>query len=178
MGYFDIETTNLKANYGFMLSYCIKPADGGPIIGRIITKKELMSDTLDKGLVEECIADMKKFSRVMTHYGTNFDIKFVRTRALKWGIQFPKIGELYHTDVYYMAKRLLCLHSMRQGAIAETLQGDDIKTRINPGIWQSAMQGRKHALDYIWDHNKKDVAQLEGNYLRLREFTRNIKKSV
>jgi uncharacterized protein YprB with RNaseH-like and TPR domain len=121
---------------------------------------------------------MRRFDRLVGHYSTKYDIPFVRTRALIHGLDFPTIGEINHTDTYYMAKRLLCLNSNRQGVVAEALQGDDIKTRIDPNHWIHALRGDKKSLDYILDHNKKDAIQLEGNYKALVKYTRNLKKSI
>lgn len=177
IGFFDIEASNLKANFGIMLSYCIKDGTTGKMFCDVITEKD-MKNGLDKRLVTKCIEDMRKFDRLIGHYSTKYDIPFVRTRALSMGLDFPTIGEINHTDVYYMAKRLLCLHSNRQGVVAETLQGNDIKTRIDPKHWIPALRGDKKALAYILDHNKRDTIQLEGNYKALVRFTRNLKKSI
>ncbi len=177
IGFFDIEASDLKANFGIMLSYCIKDANSDKIWYDTINKKDLDAD-MDKRLVKHCIEDMKRFDRVIGHYSTKYDIPFVRTRALVWNLNFPEFGQLNHTDVYYMAKRLLCLHSNRQNVIAEAIQGEDIKTRITPYYWIRALQGRQDAIDYILDHNMKDVLQLEGNYNKLVAYTRRTKKSI
>ncbi len=178
IGFFDIEASNLKANFGIMLSYCIKERETDKIWYDVITKKDMESDILDRRIVKHCIEDMMRFDRVIGHYSTKYDIPFVRTRALSLGLYFPEFGQLNHTDVYYMARRLLCLSSNRQGVIAETLTGEDIKTRIDSKHWIPALQGKKEALDYILDHNMKDVLQLQKNYEILRVFTKNIKKSI
>lgn len=177
IGFFDIEASNLKANFGIMLSYCIKDSKSGEIFCDVITEKDLRNG-LDKRIVTHCIEDMRKFDRLVGHYSTKYDIPFVRTRALTLGLDFPTIGEINHTDTYYMAKRLLCLNSNRQGVVAEALTGEDIKTRIDPNRWIHALRGDKKALDYILDHNKKDTIQLEKNYNILVKFTRNLKKSI
>jgi uncharacterized protein YprB with RNaseH-like and TPR domain len=177
LGFFDIETSDLKANFGIMLSYCIRDGSTGEMLFDTITEED-MRDGMDKRLVAHCIEDMRKFDRLVGHYSTKFDIPFVRTRALIHGLDFPEIGEINHTDTYYMAKRLLCLNSNRQGTVAEAVQGDDIKTRISPKYWISALRGEAKAIKYILDHNKKDTIQLEGNYKALVRFTRNKKKSI
>jgi uncharacterized protein YprB with RNaseH-like and TPR domain len=177
VGFLDIESSDLKANFGIMLSYCIKDAKSDKIWFDVITKKDLAGD-LDKRLVKHCIEDMRKFDRLVGHYSTKFDIPFIRTRAITHGLDFPVVGEINHTDVWYMARRLLCLNSNRQGTVAEAIQNQDIKTRITPHYWIRALQGQQEALDYILDHNKKDVVQLEGNYNKLQAYSRNNKKSI
>lgn len=178
IGFFDIESSDLKANYGIMLSYCIRDGSTGEMFFDAITEADIRTEYLDKRLVTHCIEDMRRFDRLVGHYSTKFDIPFTRTRALVHRLDFPTIGEINHTDTYYMAKRLLCLNSNRQATVAETLQGEDIKTRITPKYWIPALRGDKKAIDYILDHNKKDTIQLEGNYKAMVRFTRNLKKSL
>ena len=178
IGFLDIETSNLKADFGVVLSYCIKPYGHKDIIKRVIKPKEVRSKDMDKALIGDCIKDMRKFDRVITHYGTKFDIPYLRSRALIHGLRFPKYGEIHHTDTYYMAKRLLCIHSNRQNIIAEALTGRTCKTRIKYKYWTRALQGDQESLDYILDHNIKDVIELERNYKRLVPYTKQSKKSI
>jgi len=171
VGFLDIETSNLKANFGIILSYCILDGDTNNIFSSVVTKRDLRASRLDKRVVQNCIKDMKKFDRVVGHYSTKFDLPFIRTRALYWNLEFPGYKEINHTDTYYLAKRLLCLHSNRQGCVAEAISRTNIKTRIDPGHWIGALQGNKENLDYILHHNKCDVKQLRGNYRKLIKYS-------
>jgi uncharacterized protein YprB with RNaseH-like and TPR domain len=177
VGFLDIEASNLKANFGIMLSYCIKVRGKDEILCDVINKKD-MSNGLDKRIVKNCIDDLRKFDRIVGHYSTKYDLPFIRTRALILGIDFPFYGEINHTDVYYMARHKLCLSSNRQGVIAEAVLGEDIKTRIEPKYWIPALQGDPESLAYILDHNKRDAIQLEGNYEKLECFVRRVNKSI
>jgi len=84
------------------------------------------------------------------------------------------------TDTWAIAKAKLCLSSNRQGVVTETVgKGHkNIKTRIDPNMWLGALQGRKEALEYIVDHNIKDCYQLEDNYLAIRPFVREGRRSL
>ena len=95
VGFLDIEASDLKANFGIMLSYCIKDANSDKIWFDTVNEKDLKGD-LDKRLVTHCIEDMKRFDRVIGHYSTKYDIPFIRTRAIVWGLDFPRFGELNH----------------------------------------------------------------------------------
>jgi uncharacterized protein YprB with RNaseH-like and TPR domain len=105
---------------------------------------------------------MQKFNRIVGHYSSRFDIPFIRTRALYWGLEFPQYGEILQTDTWRLAKDTLCLSSNRQGTIAETILGKSNKTRIDPKHWIKALQGDPAALEYIMKHNKIDVYDLAG----------------
>ena len=90
----DIETSNLQANFGIILSWVIKTVGGS--YSKDVIKQ---GDKLDCQIVKSCVNALCKFNRVVGHYSTYFDIPFLRTRALYWGIDFPEYGSIYHTDV-------------------------------------------------------------------------------
>ena len=55
IGFIDIESSNLKANFGLMLTYCIKPLGSkiSEIISGTITQKELRDGTMDSEDIQE-----------------------------------------------------------------------------------------------------------------------------
>lgn len=177
IGFLDIETSNLKADFGIMLSYCIKEAENKKILGRSIDKKELDNGTLDKDLVKECIDDIGKFNLIITYYGTRFDIPFIRSRALYWDTYFPKFGSHNHKDVYYMVRNKLCIHRNRMEDAARLL-GIEGKNHIDGYYWITALTGNPKALNYILDHNKRDVEVLEKVYYKMKDFQKDVSKSI
>jgi len=177
IGYIDIETSNLKANFGIMLSYCIKDGDSNNILSGVITKKELMDGTLDKRLVQDCINDMFKFDKLIGYYSTKFDIPFIRTRALDWGIEFPEYDTLNHKDVYYMVRAKLSLHRNRLENACE-IMGITGKNHIKREYWVKALTGDKKSLDYILDHNERDVVILEKLYNKMKKYVKDTNRSI
>ena len=177
LGFLDIETSNLKANFGVMYSYAIKDGESKTIYGRTITKEEIESETMDKQLVQDCIDDIYRFDKILTYYGTRFDVPFIRSRALYWGIAFPEYATVNHKDVYYMARSKLCIHSNRL-EVATRFLGIKGKTHIENEYWIRAMQGDEKSLEYIWVHNKKDVEILQRLYERLKNFTKDTNRSI
>jgi len=183
IGCLDIESSNLAANFGVMLSYAIKEVGKKVITDQaVLSIHDINTNTSDSRIVAKCVEQMRQYDRIVGHYSSRFDIPFIRTRALKWNIDFPPFGSIYHTDVWRIARAKLRLHSNRQGCVGEALTGKDIKTRIHPEIWakvtMGSMAARKKALAYIMDHNLKDVLQLEVNYLKLRQFVREGRQSI
>lgn len=184
-GYIDIETSNLHGNFGIMLSYCILDGSTDKILGRHITPKELRAKekgkpTLDKYIVKDCIEDMLKFDRLVVHYGGDmrFDLPFLRTRAIKWGLEFPEYGTLKLTDTYPMAKRKLRLNSNRQNVITELYEGISDKTRVIGDLWTQAIQGDLKALKEIYRHNEIDVRELKKNHEKLSPYVRQTNTSI
>jgi uncharacterized protein YprB with RNaseH-like and TPR domain len=177
VGFLDIETSNLKANFGIVLCWCIA-TDNDKVYQDWLTKKDVLSGTEDKRVVSTCIDTMECFDRVVGHYSTYFDIPFLRTRALIHGLPYPEFGTLLHTDVWRMAKTKLCLHSNRQDVIAESLQGKTVKTRISHPAWRKAMMGDEIACAEVVDHCNKDVIDLKKNYEALLPYCRITKSSI
>jgi uncharacterized protein YprB with RNaseH-like and TPR domain len=178
IGFLDIEASDLKANYGMMFSYCIKVAGEKKIYEDHMRPKDFRSKTLDKRLVKHCIEDMKRFDRIVGYYSGGFDIPFIRTRALRWRIDFPEYYQLLHTDVYNMAKHRLCLHSYRQNIVCEAILGHTEKSRLKPDVWLRAAIGDTKAMEYIVDHNRRDVRDLERVYLILKKYAKTSKASI
>lgn len=177
IGFLDIETSNLKANFGIVLCWCILDQDGN-LYEDWMNKKDVLSGDEDKRVVETCIETMQTFDRVVGHYSTYFDVPFLRTRALIHGLKFPEVGKLYHTDTWRMAKRSLCLHSNRQAVVAESLYGKTVKTRISHPDWRKAMMGDATSMAEVVDHCEKDVFDLKKNYETLLPYCRIVRSSV
>src|SRR3990167_9513461 len=60
IGFFDIEASNLDANFGIMLSYCIKDSQSDKIYEDCLTKEDAFGN-LDKRIVKNCIKDLLRF---------------------------------------------------------------------------------------------------------------------
>jgi uncharacterized protein YprB with RNaseH-like and TPR domain len=177
VGFLDIETSNLKANFGIVLCWCILTEDG-TLYEDWLSENDVLSGYEDRRVVNSCIEKMRTFDRVITHFGTYFDIPFLRSRALIHGIDFPEYGELYHTDVWKISKSKLCIHSNRQDVIAESLRGKTVKTRIAHPAWRKAMMGNEEAIMEVIDHCEHDVEDLKSNYITLSPFIRETRTSI
>jgi uncharacterized protein YprB with RNaseH-like and TPR domain len=176
-GFLDIETSNLKGNYGLILTYCLKIKGEDKILSRSITKQEL-NTCLDKQVVKQAVDDIQTCDRLVTYYGTKFDLPFLRTRAVMNGLDFPEFGQIYHTDVYYKVRNKFCLNSNRLQVACESLLGRSDKTRMDPFVWISALQGNPESLSYIYDHCVGDVLDLEKLHDLVCNFSGITKTSI
>lgn len=108
IGFLDIETTDFKADYGFMLTWCIKDSQSNKIYEDYITLKDI--NGIKKGkdedyrIVKSLIDTMLKFDKVVGYFSTRFDIPYIRTRALLNNLDFPLFGSLVHKDLYYIIR--------------------------------------------------------------------------
>jgi len=111
LGYFDIETSNFTANNGHMVSWAIKEkgnSNEDEILYDEINQKEVLAGDFDLRIVKSVLEAMRKFTILVTYYGTGFDIPFVRTRAEFWlaKLTIEKREELEKKN-YKELKRLL-----------------------------------------------------------------------
>jgi len=83
VGFFDIEASGLKANFGIMLCYCIKDSESDKIYEYCISKKEMEKD-LDKKVIQHCVEDLSRFDRIVTYFGCVTPGHRVLTSDLRW----------------------------------------------------------------------------------------------
>jgi uncharacterized protein YprB with RNaseH-like and TPR domain len=176
VGFFDIEASNLKADFGIILSYSIL-SNKGVYYGDVITEADLHG-SLDKRIVSQMVKDIRNFDVIVGFYSTKYDIPFARTRAHVLGLGFPVYGEVQHKDVYYMVKYKFSLSRSSQENAARMLVGKTEKTRMKPELWVRALGGDKKSLDYIFDHNKRDVRDLKRLYEEVIAYVKNSTKSI
>lgn len=181
IAFFDIEASNLKANIGNMISYALKPL-GGPVRYNGWTRKEAIDrKQLDRRLMKELIEDLKEVDLLVTFFGTGFDIKFIRTRAMMlFGLGdggFPAFGQVKHFDVYYAVKSRMQLYSNRL-AVATAALDIEGKTPLPSSLWTDARLGYPDAMREIKTHNIEDVKILEDLYERLIPYVKVIRKSI
>lgn len=172
IGFLDIEASNLDANFGVMLSWCIKIKNGS-IISDVLDKNDFKGKSefhVDKRIVKNLVNAISGFDRLVGHYSKKFDIPFIRSRALINKIEFPSFGSIAHDDTYYMAKFKLKLNSNRLESVARALLGNSEKTHLDGATWIAASRGNKKALNYILKHNKIDVIELEKVWNILKDF--------
>lgn len=179
VGFFDIEASNLHADFGFIISYAFKELNRD-VFGRVLKPKEIRQGIFDKHLTEQLCEDIRKFTRVIVYWGKNyrFDIPYVRTRAVKWGCDFPKQKELIVNDLYDTVRSKLRLHRNRLQTACDEFDIPSKGHRLDPKKWQMAQAGNKEALDWIYEHNKEDVISTELLWKRLVDYSSHPNTSI
>lgn len=169
LGYLDIETSNLKASIGIILSWAIKPRDSNDVRGAIIEKQDILDGVYDGKIVERLVEEMNNYDLLFTYFGTRFDIPFIRTRCLEHNVRFPVYRELSHKDLYYMVRSKLKLHNNKLATVCQFL-GIKGKTPVEPKLWREAMYGDKKALKKVYKHNVGDVKILERMHKKIEAY--------
>jgi len=181
VGFLDIESSNLNADYGIILTYCIKDSISGDILHDQISKEDIESSEAgkeDKRLMGTLLQDLAKFDKIVTYYGVRFDLPFIRTRAMVNGLDFLPYGALVHKDVYFAVKAKFKLSSSRLENACRVLLGKTNKTRIDSKNWAGAQRGDPQALEYVLKHNKFDVIDLEKLYHKVEGYGKPSANSI
>jgi uncharacterized protein YprB with RNaseH-like and TPR domain len=174
---FDIEATNLSANFGFMLSFGYKwLGDKKPTIVSIADFPHAFGRdcTNDKELVKVIAPVLNAADMWVTWYGERFDVPFVQTRRLLQGL--GPVADRPHFDGWRVAKYRLRYTSNRLDTVSRSLPLDEdevrkLKTPLEDRHWVRGAAGHRPSLEYIDKHCAADVEVLEQVYKKLRPFS-------
>ena len=175
-GYLDIESSNLQADFGIVLSWGIKKDGVDEILHDVLTEKDIKTykqGQEDYRVVTNCVDALNEFDCIVTHYGDSwrFDVPFLRTRAVSMGIPFPGYGSIVQRDTYPILKAKFRLSRNRQETAVRELLGTTEKNHIVGWRWRAAVRGDKESLAYVLDHNMRDVRDLERLWKAINNFS-------
>ena len=166
--FFDIETSNLNANYGYMLCGAWKVLGEKKVnIAKISDSPGFEKDkTNDKYIANELRKALSEMDILVGWYSSKFDLPYINSRLLYH--KLPVIApNTPHIDCWRLARYKMRLNSNRLQSVTEFL-GEKDKTPLNGPIWIKAMAGDKKSLSYVVEHCKVDVEVLERAYMRMR----------
>lgn len=167
---FDLETcgVSFKANSGFLLCAGIKEL-GKPV--QLLVRDNIQPDPLnDKKLCKEVASLLSSADMWVTHNGKWFDVKYLNSRLLKWGL--PPLPSIPHFDTCETGfKKLAIKNSLKE--MGKYLGCKTSKYEVSMDEWVRAYAGDKKAMSEIVKHCKQDVELTEQVYLRLRPFGHN-----
>lgn len=166
----DIETTNLAANYGYILCVSWKFAGYKKVhTVSIVDSPTFKKDpTNDKWVVRRACEEISKADMWVTWYGLRFDIPYLQSRLLAHRLKpMPPIP---HVDAWRIARYKLKLNSNRLASVTAFL-GLENKTPLNGPIWIKAMAGHKPSIRYVVKHCEQDVRVLEQVYDQIKSLS-------
>lgn len=182
----DIETSNLNADYGFIICAVVKPYEmGEPQVFRIdnysIWKNQKFND---KYLIRDLTEYLEDYDGIITYNGKRFDIPFIRSRILFW--RERHIKRLFHIDVLDIVRYRLKIHNAKLNSLIEFLNSNEEinvekieeKVALNNTYYMRAITGDKKGLNYLVEHCIKDVIALEQCYDFLKEQINILRRSV
>ena len=166
----DLETSNLNANFGYVL------CAGWKYLGEKKTNVIRISDfplhktdcTNDYEVVKRMGEVLSDADGCLTWFGQFFDEPYLNSRLLLHGLPIlPPFTAGTHIDGWRIARKKLKLNSNRLASVSSFL-GVEEKTPLNGPIWVRAMSGHLPSLRYVYKHCAQDVVVLEQCYDRIK----------
>lgn len=172
---FDLETTNLTANFSILLTASIKPFGKETIVFRADEYPAWKTNRADdKAIVSAVAEELKKHAVIMTHYGTGFDIPYFRAKMVKHGL--PPLPPMFGLDTYAIAKANFKIHSRRLAALGDYFNIGQ-KSGVECPLWlEASLSGSTEAMDAIVAHNIQDVILLERLAALSFPYARSIRR--
>lgn len=125
-------------------------------------------DQSDKFLLEQFIEVLNEADLIVAHNGDNFDLKWIRTRALKHGLEMlPYYNQV---DTLQLAKKYFYFNSNKLDYISKFL-GFSGKMHTEPELWDEVILNKSlKALVKMIEYCDEDVRQLEKVYTVLSKW--------
>lgn len=157
---FDLETSNLQADFSIILTACIKPYGQEPIVLRADNYPEWKTDRAnDCKIVKEIANEIQKHAIIITHYGVYFDVPYLRAKMMKHNL--APLPQMFAVDTWQIARKNFKMSSRRLQNMASFFDLGE-KEAVEGGLWMdAAYNGSKEAIDRIVAHNIRDVDILE-----------------
>lgn len=122
-------------------------------------------DQDDKFLLEQFIEVLNEADLIVAHNGDNYDLKFIKTRALKH--RLPMLVNYNQFDTLKLAKKKFLFNSNKLDYIAKFL-GHEGKISTELALWDNIILRKDpKALAKMLEYCDQDVLQLEQIYLDL-----------
>jgi DNA polymerase elongation subunit (family B) len=123
------------------------------------------SNQCDKSLLETMIPVLNEADMIVAHNGDRYDLKFIKTRALKHGL--PMLVDYPQFDTLKVAKKKFMFNSNKLDYITEFLGfGNKIKTSMK--LWDDIILKRcPEAMEKMVEYCDMDVILLEKVYNKL-----------
>ena len=157
---FDIETSNLNADFSILMTACIKPYGRETIVFRADDYPEWKKERAnDYRIVKAVAEELRKHAIVVAHFGSGFDIPYLRAKMTKHGLE--PLPQMFGIDSWRIAKQNFKVSSRRLKNLADYFDIGE-KELVEGGLWmKAAYNGSREAMDKIVEHNIKDVEILE-----------------
>jgi uncharacterized protein YprB with RNaseH-like and TPR domain len=162
----DIEATNLKSDFGLIVVVSIKPYKKEPVTFWAKTQYN------DKVLVREVAQELNKYQTWVTFYGKRFDIKFIKSRLMYWGM--PDLPHKHHIDMYEPFRYFLNPSRRSQAHLLRWLDLPQEKMGVSPDVWARLGENYKERIEVLKERCESDTEGLEALYERGKHLLKNI----
>jgi uncharacterized protein len=165
---YDLETTGLAGDFGYILVAGIKPFGRTSKILRIDDFPLYKSDPSDDSqLIKAFVAELTKYTIAISWNGVRFDMPFLMSRMIAHNLDVRPLSTIKQLDLIFASRYRMRLRSNSLAVVSEHLETSEKKTPLTGRIWAQAAAGNKKALSQIAIHNEQDLKVLEQIARRL-----------
>lgn len=171
IGFFDFETTDLKALMGRALVFSCADVFGNVVTFRADeTRQESIID--DRELVVMARDFLEQQDIIVGWNSKLFDVPFMNARLMEHG-ERPLRSDLKHLDLMYYARgQFMKIGSSKLVNVQRFLSLENSKTEISWKEWQLASAGDSGAMDVVVEHCEADVLVLREVFRELKSLVR------
>ena len=163
---FDLETSDLKADFGILLVACVQEQGGKPWV--YTHDDPQWSD--DSAIVAATIEELSQYDVLVAHNGTKFDLPWLNSRASHHGLA-PLPPTIKIIDPVLIARKRFHISYNGLDRVASFLSVVEKKTPVDGQVWVRATLDRDpEALEYIRRHCIRDVEVLNKVMARMRPY--------
>uniref|UniRef100_A0A6H1ZKE3 Putative RNase_H superfamily protein n=1 Tax=viral metagenome TaxID=1070528 RepID=A0A6H1ZKE3_9ZZZZ len=157
---FDLETSNLQADFSILLSAVIKPFGQEPMVYRADSYPQWENNRAnDYGIVKDISDELRCHAIIITHYGERFDIPYLRAKMNYHAL--PILPQMFGVDTWRIARSNFKVSSRRLQNLVKYFDIGE-KGGVEGGLWMdAAYSGNREAMDEIVKHNIIDCEVLE-----------------
>lgn len=163
---FDIESTNLKGDYGAILCVSIKPWQGKPVsfvVDKPGNDRAILADVRDALHAYDCW---------VSYYGKGFDVPMIQSRLLVNNLK--PLVKRPHVDMYYVMKYHTLTGRRSQAHLLEWLNAKQRKMTLSPDEWVKVLANPARHLPTMRRRCESDCAGLEALYDRCKHLIQEV----
>lgn len=168
---FDIEVSDLKADFGSLLCFGYKWLDHKKVYCPSLLDNPGKWVLDDEELVKEAHRVLSQADMIIGFYSSGFDIKYLRAKFLEYGL--PVLDNVPHVDLYYIARSNLSISRKSLDNLSRYLKLDKRKYYVGSSVWRRAKAGDPAALKEVIRHCRADIVVTEEMYYKLRPLSRS-----
>jgi RNase H-like protein len=165
LAFLDIESSNLQGEYGSAVVVSIRPY-----------KQDSITFTArpgrDKALLKKVREELHKYACWVTYYGKGFDIGFLNTRLLRWGL-LP-LDKVHHVDLYYVLRYKTLTGRHSQGHLLSWLGTPEQKMSVPATVWSDLAANFDENIAILKDRCESDTEGLQALYEKTKHLISEI----
>lgn len=164
IGFVDIESQGLDADYGGALVISVLPYRGKCRTWHITTPGR------DRRMVREAKALIDSLDLIVTYYGKMFDVPFVNSRLLRW--KLLPLRKVHHLDLYFLLRYATKTSRHSQGHLLSWLRLSEHKMGVSADAWANPAAH----IDTLVKRCESDVRGLRVLYERTKHLVSEIQR--